>query len=95
MKEVCQIKEVITREENFWEREIYYIIRSYGVYTFFNKIKHFLFQLKIWMNIYKKITVKCFNSPLILIYIIFKFLLSVSVLVTILVKQDHHKFMLK
>ena len=51
MKEVCQIKKVITREENFWEREIYYIIRSYGVYTFFNKIKHFLFQLKIWMNI--------------------------------------------
>ena len=51
MKEVCQIKEIITREENFWEREIYYIIRSYGVYTFFNKIKDFLFQLKIWLNI--------------------------------------------
>ena len=51
MKEVCQIKKVITREENFWEPEICYIIRSYGVYTFFNKIKHFLFQLKIWMNI--------------------------------------------
>ena len=45
MKEVCEIKNVIAREENFWEREFYYIIRSDGVYTFFNEIKGFLFQL--------------------------------------------------
>ena len=45
MKEVCKIKKVVAREENFWEREIYYIIRSDGVYTFINEIKDFLFQL--------------------------------------------------
>ena len=45
MKEVCEIKNVIAREENFWEREFYYIIRSDGVCTFFNEIKGFLFQL--------------------------------------------------
>ena len=37
MKEVCKIKKVIESKENFWEREIYYIIRSDGAFTFFNK----------------------------------------------------------
>ena len=39
MKEVCKIKKVIENKENFWECEIYYIIRSDGVFTFFNKTK--------------------------------------------------------
>ena len=39
MKEVCEIKKVIASKESFWEREIYYIIRSDGVFIFFNKAK--------------------------------------------------------
>ena len=39
MKEVCEIRKVIASKKNFWEREIYCIIRSDGVFAFFNKIK--------------------------------------------------------
>ena len=39
VKEVCEIKKVIASKESFWEREIYYIIRSDGVFIFFNKAK--------------------------------------------------------
>ena len=46
MKEVCEIKKVIASKESFWEREIYYIIRSDGVFIFFNKAKKNYFSYR-------------------------------------------------
>ena len=38
---VCQIKKVMACENSFWERDIHY-----GIHTYFNEMKKFLFQLQ-------------------------------------------------
>ena len=42
---VCEIKKVTACEENFCERDIHYVIKNDCIYTYFNKMKIFLFQL--------------------------------------------------
>ena len=46
MVAVCEIKKVTTCEGNFWERDIHYVIKNNGIYTYFNEKKIFLFQLQ-------------------------------------------------
>ena len=33
MIEVCEIKNVTTCSENFWEHDIYYVIKNDGIHT--------------------------------------------------------------
>ena len=42
---VCEIKKVTACEENFCERDFHYVIKNDCTYTYFNKMKKFLFQL--------------------------------------------------
>ena len=42
---VCEIKKVTACEENFCERDFHYVIKNDCIYTYFNKMKKFLFQL--------------------------------------------------
>ena len=43
---VCEIKKVTTCEDNFWKRDIYYVIKNNGIHTCFNEMKNFLFPLQ-------------------------------------------------
>ena len=45
MVAVCEIKKVATCEDNFWERDIYYVIKNNSIHTYFNEMKNFLLQL--------------------------------------------------
>ena len=45
MVPVCQIKKVTIYEDNFWERDIHYVIKGNGINTYFNEMKNVLFQL--------------------------------------------------
>ena len=52
MTAVCEIKKVTACEENFWERDIHYVIKSDGIRTYFNEMKTFLFQLyMLYVNV--------------------------------------------
>ena len=42
---VCEIEKVATCEDNFWERDIHYVIKNNGIHTCFNEMKKFLFPL--------------------------------------------------
>ena len=42
---VFEIKKVTACEDNFWERDIHYVIKNNGIHTYFNEMKIFLFQL--------------------------------------------------
>ena len=44
MVAVCEIKKVTACEDNFWERDIHYVIKNNGIHTYFNEMKYFLFQ---------------------------------------------------
>ena len=43
---VFEIKKVTACEDNFWERDIHYVIKSNGIHTYFNEMKNFSFQLQ-------------------------------------------------
>ena len=45
MVAVFEIKKVTACEDNFWERDIHYVIKNNGIHTYFNEMKIFLFQL--------------------------------------------------
>ena len=45
MVAVFEIKKVTACEDNFWERDIHYVIKSNGIHTYFNEMKNFSFQL--------------------------------------------------
>ena len=45
MVAVFEIKKVTACEDNFWERDIHYVIKNNGIHTYFNEMKNFLFQL--------------------------------------------------
>ena len=45
MVAACEIKKVTACEDNFWERDIHYVIRNNGIHTYFNEMKNFSFQL--------------------------------------------------
>ena len=47
---VCEIKKVTTCEDNFWERDIHYVIKNNGIHTCFNEMKIFYFHYRI-MNV--------------------------------------------
>ena len=42
---VFEIKKVTACEDNFWERDIHYVIKNNGIHTCFNEMKNFLFPL--------------------------------------------------
>ena len=42
---VFEIKKVTACEDNFWERDIHYVIKNNGIHTYFNEMKNFSFQL--------------------------------------------------
>ena len=42
---VFEIKKVTACEDNFWERDIHYVIKNNGIHTYFNEMKSFSFQL--------------------------------------------------
>ena len=46
MVAACEIKKVTACEDNFWERDIHYVIKNNGIHTYFNEIKKNLFQLQ-------------------------------------------------
>ena len=50
MVAVCEIKKVTTCEGNFWERDIHYVIKNNGIYTYFNEKKIFYFNYRV-MNV--------------------------------------------
>ena len=41
---IWEIKKVSLSADNFWERDVHYIIRDSEVKTFLSKMKDFLFQ---------------------------------------------------
>ena len=45
MVAVCEVKKVTACEDNFWERDIHYVIKNNGIYTHFSEMKKFFFQL--------------------------------------------------
>ena len=45
MVAVCEIKKVTVWEDNFWERDVNYVIKNNGIHTYFNEMKKILFQL--------------------------------------------------
>ena len=45
MKDLCEIKKIISTEENFWERDIHYVLNNNGLRFYINEMKDFLFQL--------------------------------------------------
>ena len=45
MVAVCEIKKVATCEDNFWECDIYYVIKNNSIHTYFNEMKNVLLQL--------------------------------------------------
>ena len=45
MKDLCEIKKIISTEENFWERDIHYVLNNNGLRFYLNEMKDFLFQL--------------------------------------------------
>ena len=45
MVAVCEIKKVTACDDNFWERDIHYVIKNNGIHTCFNEMKKFLFPL--------------------------------------------------
>ena len=45
LKVCCEGKKTCAFEENFWERDIHFVVKNDGVYTYFNEIKYFLFNL--------------------------------------------------
>ena len=45
MVAVFEIKKVTACEDNFWERDIHYVIKNNGIHTYFNEMKNFSFQL--------------------------------------------------
>ena len=45
MVAVCEIKKVTAWEDNFWERDVNYVIKNNGIHTYFNEMKKFLLQL--------------------------------------------------
>ena len=46
MVAVCEIKKVATCEDNFWECDIYYVIKNNSIHTYFNEMKNVLLQLQ-------------------------------------------------
>ena len=46
MVAVCEIKKVTAWEDNFWERDVNYVIKNNGIHTYFNEMKKVLFQLQ-------------------------------------------------
>ena len=42
---VFEIKKVTACEDNFWERDIHYVIKNNGIHNYFNEMKKILFQL--------------------------------------------------
>ena len=45
MVAVCEIKKVTACDDNFWERDIHYVIKNNGIHNYFNEMKKILFQL--------------------------------------------------
>ena len=45
LKVCCEAKKTCAFEENFWERDIHFVVKNDGVYTYFNEMKDFLFNL--------------------------------------------------
>ena len=62
MVAVCEIKKVTACEDNFWECNIYYMIKNNGIHTYFNGMK------KIYIN-YRVINVNLVLSILFLVMI--------------------------
>lgn len=44
---IFDIKKLIPSEENFWEKDIHFVVRNNNVKTFLSEVKDLLFQLKI------------------------------------------------
>ena len=42
----CEAKKTCAFEENFWESDIQFVVKNDGVYTYFNEMKDFLFNLQ-------------------------------------------------
>ena len=57
MVAACEIKKVTACEDNFWERDIHYVIKNNGIHTYFNEMKSFSFQLQRHEC---KFRIKCF-----------------------------------
>ena len=57
MVAACEIKKVTACEDNFWDRDIHYVIKNNGIHTYFNEIKKNFFQLQ---GLECKFRIKCF-----------------------------------
>ena len=40
MVAVCEIKKVTACEDNFWGRDIHYVMKNNGIHTYFNEMKN-------------------------------------------------------
>ena len=40
MVAVCEIKKVKACEDNFWGRDIHYVMKNNGIHTYFNEMKN-------------------------------------------------------
>ena len=55
MKDLCEIKKVSSTEENFWERDILYVLNNNGFHCYLKEMKDFLFQFKGMDNKFKNL----------------------------------------
>ena len=45
IKVCCEAKKTCVFEKNFWEHDIHFVVKNDNVYTYFNEMKYFLFNL--------------------------------------------------
>ena len=45
LKVCCEAKKTCAFEEDFWECDIHFVVKNDGVYTYFNEMKNFLFNI--------------------------------------------------
>ena len=55
MKDLCEIKKVSSTEENFWERDIHYVLNNNGLRFCLNEMKDFLFKFRGMDNNFKNL----------------------------------------
>ena len=55
MKDLCKINKVSSTEENFWKRDIHYVLNNNGFRCYLNEMKDFLFQFKGMDNNFKNL----------------------------------------
>ena len=95
MVAVCEMKKVTECEDNFWERDLQYVIKNNGIHIYFSEMKNFNYRVMnvnlVLSFLFLVMTEICFgfnfdNAQLCVVSFCFGIIWA---------RGDNHKFMLK